>query len=132
MKIEHQTPNLVLDPAGSWSCLPCLIIRLIIQTIRRDPSGSDQVDEASNLSRPDPSGAAPGRRRASGCGSGGWFLYSLPAHVPAVLGSERRLVEEGRNGLEQTMDAIARGVEIIGIVTLVLAWRRPSSAPRWA
>jgi hypothetical protein len=30
------------------------------------------------------------------------------------------------------MDAIARGVEIIGIVTLVLAWRRPSSAPRWA
>jgi hypothetical protein len=57
MKIEHQTPNLVLDPAGSWSCLPCLIIRLIIQTIRRDPSGSDQIDEASNLSRPDPSGA---------------------------------------------------------------------------
>jgi hypothetical protein len=33
-----------------------LIIRLIIQTIRRDPSGSDQIDEASNLSRPDPSG----------------------------------------------------------------------------
>jgi hypothetical protein len=34
-----------------------LIIRLIIQTIRQDPSGSDQIDEASNLSRPDPSGA---------------------------------------------------------------------------
>jgi hypothetical protein len=34
-----------------------LIIRLIIQTIRRDPTGSDQIDEASNLSRPDPSGA---------------------------------------------------------------------------
>jgi hypothetical protein len=33
-----------------------LIIRLIIQTIRRDPSGSDQIDEASNESRPDPSG----------------------------------------------------------------------------
>jgi hypothetical protein len=40
MKIEHQTPNLVLDPPGSWSCLPCLII----QTIRRDPSGADQTD----------------------------------------------------------------------------------------
>jgi hypothetical protein len=34
-----------------------LIIRLIIQTIRRDRSGSVWTDEASNLSRPDPSGA---------------------------------------------------------------------------
>jgi len=34
-----------------------LIIRLIIQTIRRDPSGSNQIDDASNVSRPDPSGA---------------------------------------------------------------------------
>ena len=34
-----------------------LIIRLIIQTIRRDPTGSDQIDKAFNLSRPDPSGA---------------------------------------------------------------------------
>jgi hypothetical protein len=47
------------------NCLPChpismgcaLIIRLIIQTIRRDPTGSVWTDEASNLSRPDPSGA---------------------------------------------------------------------------
>jgi hypothetical protein len=31
--------------------------RLIIQTIRLDPSGSVWIDEASNLSRPDPSGA---------------------------------------------------------------------------
>jgi len=30
------------------------------------------------------------------------------------------LAEEGGMGFEQTMDAIARGVEIIGIVTLVL------------
>jgi hypothetical protein len=30
---------------------------LIIQTIRRDPSRSVWIDEASNLSRPDPSGA---------------------------------------------------------------------------
>ena len=38
------------------SCLTCLIIRLIIQTIRRDPSGSVWIDEAPNVSRPDPSG----------------------------------------------------------------------------
>jgi hypothetical protein len=34
-----------------------LIIPSIIQTIRRDPSGSVGIDEAPNLSRPDPSGA---------------------------------------------------------------------------
>jgi hypothetical protein len=34
-----------------------LIIRLIIQTIRLDPSGFVWIDEASNMSRPDPSGA---------------------------------------------------------------------------
>jgi hypothetical protein len=34
-----------------------LIIRLIIQTIRRGPSGAVWTDEASNVSRPDRSGA---------------------------------------------------------------------------
>jgi hypothetical protein len=34
-----------------------LIIRLIIQTIRQDPTGSDQTDEASDVSRPDRSGS---------------------------------------------------------------------------
>jgi hypothetical protein len=34
-----------------------LIIRLIVQAIRRDPSGSVWIDEVSNLSRPDRSGA---------------------------------------------------------------------------
>jgi hypothetical protein len=34
-----------------------LIIRLIIQTIRRDPSGAVWTDGASNVSRPDRSGA---------------------------------------------------------------------------
>jgi hypothetical protein len=50
----------------------------------------------------DPTGpvwSGPDRRRAPGYGADGWFLYSLPVHVPGVLGSERRLVEEGRNGL---------------------------------
>jgi hypothetical protein len=31
---------------------------LIIQTIRQDPSGSVWIDDPSNVSRPDPSGAA--------------------------------------------------------------------------
>jgi hypothetical protein len=34
-----------------------LIIRLIIQTIRQDPSGAVWTDEAPNVSRLDPSGA---------------------------------------------------------------------------
>ena len=34
-----------------------LDICLIIQTIRRDPSGSLWIDAASNMSGPDPSGA---------------------------------------------------------------------------
>jgi hypothetical protein len=34
-----------------------LIIHLIIQTIRQDPSGSVWIDDASDVSRPDPSGA---------------------------------------------------------------------------
>jgi uncharacterized membrane protein len=45
---------------------------------------------------------------------------ALPARVAVVLGSERRLAKEGGMGFEQTMDVIARGVEIIGIVTLVM------------
>jgi hypothetical protein len=36
----NRISDLALDPARLHSCLPCLIIRLIIQTIRRDPSGS--------------------------------------------------------------------------------------------
>jgi hypothetical protein len=43
--------------AAPWNGLACLIICLIIQTIRWDPSGAVQIDEASNVSRPDPSGA---------------------------------------------------------------------------
>jgi hypothetical protein len=44
--------------AAKWSsCLACLIIRLIIQTILLDPSGAIETDEPSNVSRPDPSGA---------------------------------------------------------------------------
>ena len=37
--------------------MPHLIIRLIIQTIRRDRSGSVWIDEASDVSRPDRSRA---------------------------------------------------------------------------
>ena len=62
--MRHQMEYLVTAP----QCLPSpgvtggaashgLIIRLIIQTIRRDPTGSVWTDEAPNLSRPDPTGA---------------------------------------------------------------------------
>jgi hypothetical protein len=44
-------------PGDGGLCVSCLIIRLIIQTIRRDPSRSDQIDEASNVIRPDRSRA---------------------------------------------------------------------------
>jgi hypothetical protein len=51
-------------PAAVGACLvrgqakqPGLIIRLIIQTIRRDPSRSAWIDDAPNVSRLDPSGA---------------------------------------------------------------------------
>jgi hypothetical protein len=50
-------PPVSLDLSGRRLRVRRLIIRLIIQTIRRDRSGSDQIDEASNLSRPDPSRA---------------------------------------------------------------------------
>src|SRR5215204_1036868 len=46
-------------PRSEWSRLGsrALIIRLIIRAIRLGPTGSDQIDEAPNVSRPDPSGA---------------------------------------------------------------------------
>jgi hypothetical protein len=38
---------------GSSSCVPCLIIRLVIRTIRRAPSRPDAIDGALNVSRED-------------------------------------------------------------------------------
>jgi hypothetical protein len=62
--MRHQMKYLVFPPpvtAVVWvtedSASRGLIIRLIIQTIRLDPSGSVWTDEAPNVSRPDPSGA---------------------------------------------------------------------------
>jgi hypothetical protein len=54
--IDHQIQNLV-----PWADVAPRMARqrprrLIIQTIRRDPTGSVWTDDASNLSRPDPSG----------------------------------------------------------------------------
>ena len=46
------------------SCRRRLIIPMILQTIRRDRSGSVQIDEPSKLSRPDRSGADLGPRRS--------------------------------------------------------------------
>jgi hypothetical protein len=46
-----------VGPVAEGSASQGLIIRLIIQTIRRDRSGPVQIDEASNVSGPDPSAA---------------------------------------------------------------------------
>jgi hypothetical protein len=51
-----------LDPCALFSpssvgLSRCLIIPLIIQTIRLDPSEPDAIDGSSHVSRPDPSGA---------------------------------------------------------------------------
>ena len=43
--MERQIQHLVLDPGCLWSGLPCLIIRLIIQTILLYPSGAIWTDE---------------------------------------------------------------------------------------
>ena len=45
------------SPPNRGADVAWLIIRLIIQTIRRDPFGSDQIDEVPNLNSPDRSGA---------------------------------------------------------------------------
>jgi hypothetical protein len=95
---KQQIPNLVpaTDVARIW-CPPCLMIRLIIQTIRRDPSV--WTDGASNLSRPDPSGAvwidAETRLRI-------WRLeVRIPrgAHKPQLRGSIAREAGEAVLGL---------------------------------
>jgi hypothetical protein len=79
MKIEHQTPNLVLGPPGSSSCLPCLISPFDHPAdptgpvwIRLDRQGTQPEQGRSVWSRPD-------RRRAPGYGSGGWGFESLAA-----------------------------------------------------
>ncbi len=51
------TPGTTLLPGNRGVTGRRLIIRLIIQTIRQDPSRSVWIDGASNVSRPDPSGA---------------------------------------------------------------------------
>jgi len=83
-----------MSAAAKWSsCLACLIIRLIIQTIQQDPTGSDQIDEASNVSRPDPSGAdqIDAEHQATD-------LEPLPGFSP-TKGDMHGPVAEGRLGL---------------------------------
>jgi hypothetical protein len=48
-----------MGPRETGLVAAALIIRLIIQTIQQDRSGSDQTDDAPDVSRPDPSGADP-------------------------------------------------------------------------
>ena len=91
---------------------------LIIQTIRLDPSGPDATDGPSHLNRPDPSGSDQIHAEHQATD------LEMSAHqvstVAFVLGSSSadRPREDGM-GFAEAMDAIARGVEVLGIVTLV-------------
>jgi hypothetical protein len=54
----RQSPLVRATFVSGCALPPCrLIIPLIIQTIRLDPTRPDQIDEALDVSRPDPSGA---------------------------------------------------------------------------
>jgi hypothetical protein len=79
--------------AKGSSCLACLIIGLIIQTIRRDRSGSVWIDGPSNLSRPDPPG--PDQIDAEHQATD---LEPLPGFSP-TKGDMHGPVAEGRLGL---------------------------------
>jgi len=75
-----------------------LIIRLIIQTIQQDPSGSVWIDEAPNVSRPDPSGAdqidaehqatdlVPGCSRSRHSLEPGWMVRSPSPYQMVIAG----------------------------------------------
>jgi hypothetical protein len=108
-------------PRSEWPRLGsrALIIHLIIQTIRRDPTGSDQIDEASNVSSPDPSGAGPDRRRAPGYGSGGGG--SSPCGAYHASGSARLLVLALALVLVRFVVAVAELVAAVFAVLVRLA-----------
>lgn len=52
---DKSTEAVIGDARPNW--LPWLIIRLLIQTIRQDRSGSIWTDDPSDVSRPDRSGS---------------------------------------------------------------------------
>jgi hypothetical protein len=100
--------------AGSWVAEDSVSRRLIIRTIRRDRSGSVWIDDPSNLSRPDRSGADQ-------------------------IDAERRLVEGEREAerLEaklhaEVADGRHRGTSARTVGELLdayLAWRETSGKP---
>jgi hypothetical protein len=83
--------------------IPSPAARLIIQTIRRDPTGSVGIDEASNVSRPDPAGAdqidADARLR---------IWWSQPDR-PWLSGGGREALGARLGGLPQ-LDRVAFGI----------------------
>src|SRR5215207_8452954 len=92
-------------PRSEWPRLGsrALIIRLIIQTIRRDPSGADQIDEAPNVSRPDPTGAdqIDAEHQSTDLAVGGSNpsrRAERPGHTP-IGGLTARLAEAAVNDL---------------------------------
>ena len=93
--IDHQIQNLVpwadVAPRMARQRPRRLIIRLIIQTIRRDRTGAVWTDEAPNVSRPDPTGAdqTDAEHQATDLAVGG-SNPSRRAIFPVQHGSSRR------------------------------------------
>jgi hypothetical protein len=119
---RHHMEYLVLaPPVIEDSASRGLIIPLIIQTIRRDPSGSDQIDDPSNVSRPDLSGAdqidvehqatdlavrgSNPSRRAKPAGQGLSSKRSLRGHFWQCQSLECRVASRGE--LEATLKCLS-------------------------
>jgi hypothetical protein len=111
-----------------------LIIPLIIQTIRRDPTGSVGIDGAANVSRPDLSGAdqIDAEHQATDLAVGGSDL-SRRAPTPQVsgLGLFALLVSPVSDGRSA---ARSRSVSGPWELLMAIAWptrtRRLASVPR--
>jgi hypothetical protein len=137
--------------------VPHLIIRLIIQTIRRDRSGPVWI-------RPDRRGlqreqarsvwSRPDRRRAPGYGSGGWGFESLAAvndspeirivyaDIDLVTGRRRQVARQvkGKREAERLEAQLRAGVAdgrhrrtsartVAELLDVYLAWRDTSGRP---
>ena len=116
---------------SAWSAWPralwrtALTIPLIIQTIRRDPSGSVWIDQASNLSRPDPSGAdqSDAEHQATELAAGVVesadrtsleAVLKAPGDDPARTDPDDRVVEPLHDGLTSSVDRARHAAHLHG------------------
>jgi hypothetical protein len=91
-----------------------LIIRLIIQTIQRDPSGPVWIEDAPNVSRPDPSEAdqVDAERQATdlAVGSSTWTFLEATGGTGANAASAGGHANSLSKGGSHVMECAARSV----------------------